>query len=85
MPEYLIVGMGSMLVQAEAVADYLRDTRKRKVGVVNVVMWRPLSGRSAQRYSARAQRRGCIGAHGPAFGRGSADHARDQGCHREMH
>ena len=42
--EYLIVGMGSMLVQAEAVADYLRDTRKLKVGVVNVVMWRPFPG-----------------------------------------
>src|SRR5205085_2226141 len=26
--EYLILGMGSMLVTAEAVADYLRDTRK---------------------------------------------------------
>jgi len=42
--DYLIVGMGSMLVQAEAVADYLRDTRKIKVGVVNVVMWRPFPG-----------------------------------------
>ena len=42
--DYLIVGMGSMLVQAEAVADYLRDTRKLKVGVVNVVMWRPFPG-----------------------------------------
>jgi pyruvate-ferredoxin/flavodoxin oxidoreductase len=34
--EYLIFGMGSMIVQAEAVADYLRETRKLKVGVVNL-------------------------------------------------
>ncbi len=42
--DYLIVGMGSMIVQAEAVADYLRETRKLKVGVVNVVMFRPFPG-----------------------------------------
>src|SRR5579863_10162685 len=42
--EYLIVGMGSMLVTAEAVADYLRETRKIKVGVVNVMMFRPFPG-----------------------------------------
>ena len=42
--EYLIVGMGSMIVQAEAVADYLRATRNLKVGVVNVTMYRPFPG-----------------------------------------
>ena len=42
--EYLIVGMGSMIVQAEAVADYLRETRKIKVGVVNITMYRPFPG-----------------------------------------
>ncbi|MGB0128647.1 MAG: 2-oxoacid:acceptor oxidoreductase family protein [Rhodocyclaceae bacterium] len=42
--EYLIVGMGSMIVQAEAVADYLRETRKLKVGVVNITMYRPFPG-----------------------------------------
>jgi pyruvate-ferredoxin/flavodoxin oxidoreductase len=42
--EYLILGMGSMIVQAEAVADYLRDTRKLKVGVVNITMYRPFPG-----------------------------------------
>src|SRR4029077_727330 len=42
--DYLIVGMGSMLVTAEAVADYLRETRKIKVGVVNVMMYRPFPG-----------------------------------------
>jgi len=36
--------MGSMIVQAEAVADYLRETRKLKVGVVNVTMYRPFPG-----------------------------------------
>jgi pyruvate-ferredoxin/flavodoxin oxidoreductase len=42
--DYLIVGMGSMLVTAEAVADYLRETRKLKIGVVNVTMFRPFPG-----------------------------------------
>jgi len=42
--EYLIFGMGSMVVQAEAVVDYLRQTRKLKVGVVNLVMYRPFPG-----------------------------------------
>ena len=42
--EYLIVGQGSMLVTAEAVADYLRETRKVKVGVVNLTMFRPFPG-----------------------------------------
>jgi pyruvate-ferredoxin/flavodoxin oxidoreductase len=42
--DYLIVGMGSMLVTAEAVADYLRETRKIKVGVVNMTMFRPFPG-----------------------------------------
>ncbi|MDA1014823.1 MAG: 2-oxoacid:acceptor oxidoreductase family protein [Planctomycetota bacterium] len=38
---YLIVGQGSMIPTAEAVADYLRDSRGLKVGVVNLVMFRP--------------------------------------------
>ena len=42
--EYLIFGMGSMIVQAEAVADYLRETRQLKVGVVNLTMFRPFPG-----------------------------------------
>lgn len=42
--EYLIVGLGSMLVTAEAVVDYLRDTRKIKAGVVNLTMFRPFPG-----------------------------------------
>jgi pyruvate-ferredoxin/flavodoxin oxidoreductase len=42
--DYVIVGQGSMIVQAEAVADYLRDKRKLKVGVVNMTMYRPFPG-----------------------------------------
>jgi pyruvate-ferredoxin/flavodoxin oxidoreductase len=42
--DYLILGMGSMCVQAEAVADYLRATRKLKVGVVNLTLFRPFPG-----------------------------------------
>ena len=42
--EYLIVGQGSMIPSAEAVVDYLRDTRGLKVGVVDMVMFRPFPG-----------------------------------------
>ncbi|MGB0723613.1 MAG: 2-oxoacid:acceptor oxidoreductase family protein [Gammaproteobacteria bacterium] len=42
--DYLILGMGSMLVQAIAVADYLKKTRKLKVGVVDIAMFRPFPG-----------------------------------------
>jgi len=42
--DYLILGMGSMIVQAEAVADYLRETRKLKVGVVDLTLFRPFPG-----------------------------------------
>ena len=42
--EYLIVGQGSMIVQAQAVVDYLRDTRRVKVGVVDLTMFRPFPG-----------------------------------------
>ncbi len=42
--EYLIVGQGSMVVQAQAVADYLRSTRKLKIGVVDITMFRPFPG-----------------------------------------
>jgi pyruvate-ferredoxin/flavodoxin oxidoreductase len=42
--EYVILGQGSMIVQAEAVADYLRESRNLKVGVVNVTMYRPFPG-----------------------------------------
>ncbi len=39
--EYLILGQGSMIPTAQAVADYLRQTRGIKVGVVDLVMFRP--------------------------------------------
>lgn len=39
--EYLILGQGSLIPSAEAVADYLRETRKLKVGVVDLLMFRP--------------------------------------------
>jgi pyruvate-ferredoxin/flavodoxin oxidoreductase len=39
--DYLIVGQGSVIPSAEAVADYLRRTRNIKVGVVDLVMFRP--------------------------------------------
>ena len=42
--DYVILGQGSMTVQAAAVADWLRETRKIKVGVVNLTMYRPFPG-----------------------------------------
>ncbi len=42
--DYLIVGQGSLIPTAEAVADYMRKERGIKVGVVNLVMFRPFPG-----------------------------------------
>ncbi len=42
--EYVIVGMGSMIPQARAIADYLGKTRKLKIGVLDVTMYRPFPG-----------------------------------------
>ncbi|HET9424548.1 MAG TPA: 2-oxoacid:acceptor oxidoreductase family protein, partial [Gemmatimonadaceae bacterium] len=39
--EYVIVGQGSVVSNAEAVADHLRETRGLKVGVMNMTMFRP--------------------------------------------
>jgi len=42
--DYIIIGQGSMIVQAEAVADYLREKRRLRVGVVNMTLFRPFPG-----------------------------------------
>jgi pyruvate-ferredoxin/flavodoxin oxidoreductase len=42
--DYLILGQGSLIATAEAVADYIRETRGIKVGVVNLTMFRPFPG-----------------------------------------
>jgi len=39
--EYVILGQGSVICNAEVVADYLRKERGLKVGVVDMVMYRP--------------------------------------------
>src|SRR5512132_816349 len=39
--EWVIAGQGSVVANAEVVADYLRRTRKLRVGVVNLTMFRP--------------------------------------------
>ncbi len=39
--EFVIVGQGSVVPNAEVVCDYLRDERKIKVGVLNITMFRP--------------------------------------------
>ncbi|MCB0639170.1 MAG: 2-oxoacid:acceptor oxidoreductase family protein [Lewinella sp.] len=42
--EYLILGQGSVVPSAEVVVDYLRETRGIKVGVIDLVMFRPFPG-----------------------------------------
>jgi len=42
--DYVIVGMGSLIGQAEAVSDYLKQSRGLKVGVLNLTMYRPFPG-----------------------------------------
>ena len=39
--EWVIVGQGSVVSNAEAVADYLRNEKHLKVGVMNMTMFRP--------------------------------------------
>ena len=42
--DYLVLGQGSMIPTAEAVADYMRNERGIRVGVVNLTMFRPFPG-----------------------------------------
>jgi len=42
--DYILIGQGSMTVQAQAVAHYLRKTRKLRVGVINLTQFRPFPG-----------------------------------------
>lgn len=42
--DYLILGQGSLIPSAEVISDYLRKTRGIKVGVVDLVMFRPFPG-----------------------------------------
>ena len=39
--EYVLVGQGSIVPNCEAVVDYLREEKGLKVGVLNLVMFRP--------------------------------------------
>ena len=39
--EWVLVGQGSVIPNCEAVVDHLRATRKLKIGVLNVTMFRP--------------------------------------------
>ena len=42
--DYVIIGQGSVIPSAEVVADYLRDSRNLKIGVVDLLMFRPFPG-----------------------------------------
>ena len=42
--EYVVVGQGSVAEQACAVADYMREKRGIRMGVVNLTMYRPFPG-----------------------------------------
>ncbi|WNB16924.1 2-oxoacid:acceptor oxidoreductase family protein [Marivirga arenosa] len=48
--DYLILGQGSVVSSAEVVADYLRKTRKLKVGVLDLVMFRPFPADLLSKY-----------------------------------
>jgi pyruvate-ferredoxin/flavodoxin oxidoreductase len=50
--EWVIVGQGSVVSNAEAVADHLRSTRGLKVGVVNLTMFRPFPADAISRLLA---------------------------------
>lgn len=39
--DYLIIGQGSVVANAEAVSEYLSESRGLRIGVVNLVMFRP--------------------------------------------
>ena len=42
--DYVIVGMGSLIGQSQAVVDYLKESRGLKVGVLDLTMYRPFPG-----------------------------------------
>lgn len=48
--DYLILGQGSVVSSAEVVVDYLRETRGIKVGVIDLVMFRPFPGDLLAKY-----------------------------------
>lgn len=48
--EYVIVGQGSVVSSAQVVADYLRETRGIKIGVLNMIMYRPFPADLVSKY-----------------------------------
>lgn len=48
--DYLILGQGSVVSSAQVVVDYLRKTRGIKVGVIDLVMFRPFPGDLLSKY-----------------------------------
>ncbi|MDT8448447.1 MAG: 2-oxoacid:acceptor oxidoreductase family protein [bacterium] len=42
--EYLLMGQGSVIPSCEAVADFLREKKGLKVGVINLTLFRPFPG-----------------------------------------
>ena len=75
--EWVIVGQGSVVPNAEAVADHLRDTRGLKVGVLNLTMFRPFPADLVTRLLAGKKGVVVLERTRPAAGRGPADAARD--------
>ena len=64
--EYVLAGQGSVVWNAEAVADYLRETRGLKVGVLDVVMFRPFPADLITAAAPRSEGRHGARARGPA-------------------
>ena len=66
--EYVILGQGSVICNAEVVADYMRKERGLKVGVVDMVMFRPFPADLVTHMLAGKKGRGRHGTHRPAAG-----------------
>ena len=48
--DYLIIGQGSVVSSAEVVADYLRENRGIKAGVLDMIMYRPFPADLVSKY-----------------------------------
>jgi pyruvate-ferredoxin/flavodoxin oxidoreductase len=56
--EYVIVGQGSVVANAEAVCDYLRMAENLKIGVLDVIMFRPFPADLIRQWKTPGRRTG---------------------------
>lgn len=82
--DYLILGQGSIIPSAEVVSDYLRQTRGIKVGVIDLVMFRPFPADLLSQLLKRKKRSSNFRKTGSTFGRRFAYSQRSQSCTFKM-